>query len=137
MNDSRESVLSATLEKWTNMWSGWQKRHCVLTSDGRLSYFLDQDNVSSVGSRGHITLAAAYIARKHLLPCIYSQPLPFATSSAIFATADPDLSSFHVSTTSTTIYFRAPNHRERQRWILALTSAKIRAKQRELEPWLF
>ena len=45
--------------------------------------------------------------------------------------ADPaDVLGFQVSTPDVTVHFRAFDSRDRQRWILALTSAKIRAKQR-------
>lgn len=57
-----EAVLSAELYKWTNLWTQWQPRWCVLTENYRFCVYLNE-MATQVGSRGYIMLSAAIIKR--------------------------------------------------------------------------
>lgn len=92
--------MEGVLYKWTNYLAGWQPRWFVL-DNGILSYYDSQDDVCK-GSKGSIKMAVCEI-KVH------------ATDNTRMELIIPGEQHF---------YMKAVNAAERQRWLVALGSAK-------------
>ncbi|XP_044143975.1 pleckstrin homology domain-containing family A member 3-like isoform X1 [Bufo gargarizans] len=92
--------MEGSLLKWTNYLSGWQPRYFVL-DHGILSYYDSQDDVDK-GSKGSIKMAVCEIRVHQADSCRMDLYIP---KEQYF-------------------YLRSDNAADRQRWLVALGSAK-------------
>ncbi|XP_075706205.1 pleckstrin homology domain-containing family A member 3-like [Rhinoderma darwinii] len=92
--------MEGLLLKWTNYLSGWQPRYFVLDR-GILSYYDSQDDVDK-GSKGSIKMAVCEIQVHQADSCRMDIYIPKEQH----------------------FYLRADNAADRQRWLVALGSAK-------------
>ncbi|XP_066440352.1 pleckstrin homology domain-containing family A member 3-like [Eleutherodactylus coqui] len=92
--------MEGSLLKWTNYLSGWQPRYFVLDR-GILSYYDSQDDVDK-GSKGSIKMAVCEIRVHQADGCRMDLYIPKEQC----------------------FYLRADNAADRQRWLVALGSAK-------------
>lgn len=93
--------MEGQLWKWTNYWNGWQSRWFIL-EDGILSYYKSYDEVSQ-GCKGSINVSACEI---NVNP------------------TDNTRLDLTISGGEQYMYLRASSEKERQRWLIALGSAK-------------
>lgn len=96
----RQLDMEGSLLKWTNYLSGWQPRYFVLDR-GILSYYDSQDDVGK-GSKGSIKMAVCEIRVHQGDTCRMDLYIPKEQC----------------------FYLRADNAADRQRWLVALGSAK-------------
>ncbi|KAM3933081.1 pleckstrin homology domain-containing family A member 3-like [Leptodactylus fuscus] len=96
----RKLDMEGSLLKWTNYLSGWQPRYFVLDR-GILSYYDSQDDVDK-GSKGSIKMAVCEIRVHQADSCRMDLYIPKEQC----------------------FYLRADNAADRQRWLVALGSAK-------------
>ncbi|XP_040281747.1 pleckstrin homology domain-containing family A member 3-like isoform X1 [Bufo bufo] len=96
----RQLDMEGSLLKWTNYLSGWQPRYFVLDR-GILSYYDSQDDVGK-GSKGSIKMAVCEIRVHQADSCRMDLYIP---KEQYF-------------------YLRSDNAADRQRWLVALGSAK-------------
>ncbi|EDV94496.1 oxysterol-binding protein 1 [Drosophila grimshawi] len=95
-------MMMGWLQKWTNYVKGYQRRWFVLSSNGVLSYYLDQSEVDNhQSSRGAISVKSAHI--EHVDSCTF-------------------IISIHGSKQNFRI--RAETEAEQQKWITSLERAK-------------
>jgi len=99
--------MEGELWKWTNYWNGWQSRWFIL-DDGVLSYFKSYDEVSQ-GCKGSISLNVCEI---------------------VVNPNDVTRLDLNVSNEQY-LYLRANNEKERQKWLVALGSAKAGMANRQ------
>nr|DBA32732.1 TPA: hypothetical protein GDO54_000501 [Pyxicephalus adspersus] len=92
--------MEGSLMKWTNYLSGWQPRYFVL-DQGILSYYDSQDDVEK-GSKGSIKMAVCEIRVHQADSCRMDLFIPREQC----------------------FYLRAESAADRQRWLVALGSAK-------------
>eukprot|EP01135_Chromosphaera_perkinsii_P000245 Nk52_evm14s62 gene=Nk52_evmTU14s62 len=90
------------LYKWTNYMSGWQPRWFVLYDDGLLHYYSRKEEVDGL-SRGSINVSAAKIS-------------PSTKEKAQFRIVSGN--------DSQTLFLKAENETEKQRWIVLLGACK-------------
>eukprot|EP00118_Oscarella_pearsei_P011825 m.82460 g.82460 ORF g.82460 m.82460 type:complete len:677 (+) comp36292_c0_seq5:1162-3192(+) len=97
-------IMNGLLYKWTNYLTGWQPRWFKLEMpSGELSYYRSEEEVSQ-GSRGSVKLASCDIA-------VHG--------------SDPLRLDLHIRGASHKhLYLRATTTQERQKWLVALGSAK-------------
>merc|ERR1739844_499548 len=100
-------TMEGELWKWTNYWNGWQSRWFIV-DDGVLSYFKSYEEVSQ-GCKGSISLNVCEI---------------------VVHPNDVTRLDLNVSNEQY-LYLRANNEKERQKWLVALGSAKAGMANRQ------
>ncbi|KOB68270.1 putative pleckstrin-like proteiny domain-containing protein, partial [Operophtera brumata] len=98
--------MEGILWKWTNYWNGWQTRWFVL-ENGIISYYKSQDEVSQ-GCKGSVKVSVCQIN----VNCIDNTRLDLVIPGQQH------------------MYLKAPSPQDRQKWLVALGSAKacVRSK---------
>ncbi|VVC92462.1 pleckstrin homology domain-containing family A member 3-like [Leptidea sinapis] len=92
--------MEGVLWKWTNYWNGWQTRWFVL-ENGILSYYKSQDEVIQ-GCKGSVKVSVCQINVSNLDNTRMDLVIPGQQH----------------------MYLRAPSSQDRQKWLVALGSAK-------------
>ncbi|KAI8435157.1 hypothetical protein MSG28_003529 [Choristoneura fumiferana] len=92
--------MEGILWKWTNYWNGWQTRWFVL-DNGILSYYKSQEEVSQ-GCKGSVKVSVCQINVNHIDSTRMDLVIPGQQH----------------------MYLRAPSPQDRQKWLVALGSAK-------------
>ncbi|XP_071050686.1 pleckstrin homology domain-containing family A member 3-like isoform X2 [Onthophagus taurus] len=101
--------MEGTLWKWTNYWNGWQTRWFVL-ENGVLTYYKSQEEVNQ-GCKGSIKVQACEINVNYIDITRMDLVIPGEQH----------------------MYLRAPTSQERQKWLVALGTAKacVQTKNRK------
>ncbi|CAH2267636.1 pleckstrin homology domain-containing family A member 3-like [Pararge aegeria] len=92
--------MEGILWKWTNYWNGWQTRWFVL-ENGILSYYKSQEEVNQ-GCKGSVKVSVCQINVNHIDNTRLDLVIPGQQH----------------------MYLRAPSPQHRQKWLVALGSAK-------------
>ncbi|XP_045490970.1 pleckstrin homology domain-containing family A member 3-like [Colias croceus] len=92
--------MEGVLWKWTNYWNGWQTRWFVL-ENGILSYYKSQDEVCQ-GCKGSVKVSVCQINVNNIDNTRMDLVIPGQQH----------------------MYLRAPSSQDRQKWLVALGSAK-------------
>ncbi|CAF4774314.1 pleckstrin homology domain-containing family A member 3-like isoform X1 [Pieris napi] len=92
--------MEGILWKWTNYWNGWQTRWFVL-ENGILSYYKSQDEASQ-GCKGSVKVSVCQINVNNIDNTRMDLVIPGQQH----------------------MYLRAPSPQDRQKWLVALGSAK-------------
>lgn len=92
--------MEGILWKWTNYWNGWQTRWFVL-ENGILSYYKSQEEVKQ-GSKGSVKVSVCQINVNQVDRTRLDLVIPGQQH----------------------MYLRAPSSQDRQKWLVALGSAK-------------
>ncbi|CAH0406579.1 unnamed protein product [Chilo suppressalis] len=92
--------MEGILWKWTNYWNGWQTRWFIL-ENGILSYYKSQDEVNQ-GCKGSVKVSVCQINVNHIDNTRLDLVIPGQQH----------------------MYLRAPSPQDRQKWLVALGSAK-------------
>ncbi|XP_026329198.1 pleckstrin homology domain-containing family A member 3-like [Hyposmocoma kahamanoa] len=92
--------MEGTLWKWTNYWNGWQTRWFVL-ENGILSYYKSQEEVNQ-GCKGSVKISVCQINVNTIDNTRLDLVIPGQQH----------------------MYLRAPSPQDRQKWLVALGSAK-------------
>ncbi|XP_075969397.1 pleckstrin homology domain-containing family A member 3-like [Anticarsia gemmatalis] len=100
--------MEGVLWKWTNYWNGWQTRWFIL-ENGVISYYKSQEEVSQ-GCKGSVKVSVCQINVNTIDNTRLDLVIPGQQH----------------------MYLRAPSPQERQKWLVALGSAKACVDSKEL-----
>ncbi|XP_053625307.1 pleckstrin homology domain-containing family A member 3-like [Plodia interpunctella] len=101
--------MEGILWKWTNFWNGWQTRWFIL-ENGILSYYKSQEEVNQ-GCKGSVKVSVCQINVNNLDNLRLDLVIPGQQH----------------------MYLRAPSPPDRQKWLVALGSAKACVDSKEIK----
>ncbi|XP_013186476.1 pleckstrin homology domain-containing family A member 3 [Amyelois transitella] len=101
--------MEGILWKWTNFWNGWQTRWFIL-ENGILSYYKSQEEVNQ-GCKGSVKVSVCQINVNNLDNLRLDLVIPGQQH----------------------MYLRAPSPQDRQKWLVALGSAKACVDSKEIK----